>query len=771
MTTNAQPPTDPTDHGEIAHRPPIRLSWAWLFPVLAAAATTWLFWSNWKSNGPEITVSFHTAPGIQPGKTPLIYRGVPAGLVTGVHLDSALDKVVLSVRLKAFAAELAREGTTFWIDQPVVGIGETSGLDALIQGNTLQARMGDGPPARTFTGHDRVPLLPVEEPALVLKLRAPRIPFLDRGSPLYYRGLAVGFVEDKQLDENGPYLRAVIEKEFVHTVRANARFWPVAATSLKLSPSGVKLDTLGLKSILLGGVEFDVFGTPGEPAKDETEFTLFPDQTSARATGEPFRIAFRDGQGLLAGQTEVRRLGQTIGYVETSALDPGSQAVTATVRLQPAYDHLRTADAIFTLVRPRISLDGVTGLETIVGGPYIDCEPGTAKTLADDFQGRSLSDGEMLAAQAERDGLHLTLQAATLPPVADGAPVLHRGIPVGRVKRSVLAANGTPQLDILIRREFAATVTRNARFWALPGASLQAGPGVFDLNVSGLETLLKGGIAFDAFAGPAAPAADGDTFPLLASEPAARATSAPLRLTFDNGQGLLAGQTQLRYLGLPVGIVETVRATNGRVEATARLQPGYDFLRREGSAFSIVRLNVSLNGVTGLETVVSGVYVECVPGEGSALRDQFTGVSLARATAEEEEETGFEIVVTTAQTTIAVNAPVSYRGLAVGRVLRKELSPDGRSVGLRVVIDEPYSRLIRANTQFWDASGVKVSLGFLSLKVQSVPLDTLTTGGIAFATPDNDAMGPAVKRGHAFPLHPAARREWLRWAPDFPAEN
>ena len=224
------------DHGEVTRHRGLRISWAWLFPVLAAAATAWLFWSNWKSNGPEVEIEFDTAPGIQAGKTPLIYRGVMAGKVTGVRLDRELNKVVLVVRLKEFAAGLAREGTVFWIDQPVVGIGETSGLDALIQGNSLQARMGGGPSATHFTGADRVPVTPLESPALVLKLRAATIPFLDRGSRLFYRGVAVGLVEDKVLDEKGPYLRVVVEKEFASAVRSNARFWPVPATSLKIGP-------------------------------------------------------------------------------------------------------------------------------------------------------------------------------------------------------------------------------------------------------------------------------------------------------------------------------------------------------------------------------------------------------------------------------------------------------------------------------------------------------------------------------------------------------
>jgi paraquat-inducible protein B len=760
------------DHGEIVRRSGMRLSWAWVFPVLAAAATAWLFWSNWKSNGPEVEIQFDTAPGIQAGKTPLIYRGVVAGMVTKLKLDPDLQKVILIVRLKEFAAELAREGTVFWIDQPVVGLGETSGLDALIQGNSLQARIGAGPRATHFVGVDRVPLTPLESPALVLKLRAPAIPFLDRGSPLFYHGVAVGMVEDKALDETGaPYLRVVVEKEFVQSVRSNARFWPVSAASVKVDPGGVKLDLLGLKAILLGGVEFDVFDKPGDAVKDETEFTLFADQVAARATGAPVRISFKSGQGIKVGQTEVRHLGMPVGFVETAKLNLTNQSVDTVVRFQPAFDHLHSSGTVFTLVRPSISLQGVSGLETIVTGPYIDCVPGSGGGIVNDFEGRSISDGGLMTAQSEKEGLHVILHAKVLPPLGVGAPVLYRGLAAGRVTAKAIDARGEPFLDVVIRKEFAAAVPRNARFWQVPATSVQAGPGVLNVDIASLESLIQGGVAFDVFGSAEAAAENGSKFELFATESAARATAPPIRIAFENGQGLLAGQTQVRHLGLPVGLVESVASKNGNVEAVVRFNPGYDFLRREGSAFSIVRLNVSLNGVSGLETVVSGVYIDCVPAEGGRLVESFHGVSLAKAAFEEKEEHGLEIVVTASHTTIGLDAPVSYRGITVGKVGRKVLAADGRKVGLCVVISQPYASLIRENTKFWDAGGVKVTLGFFDLKVQTGSLDSLAHGGLAFATPNNADMGAAVEPGHEFELNAAPRRDWLRWAPTIPTEN
>ncbi len=769
-----QPSAPAQDHGQIVHRARLRISWAWVFPILAAIATFWLFWSDWRSNGPEIEITFDDAPGIQSGKTPLIYRGVSSGTVTGIWLDKSLDKVVIRIRLKAFAADLASKGTDFWIDQPVVSLGETSGLESLIQGNSIAARTSAGPivPTYQFVGLDRTPLTPLESPALILKLRASQIPFLDRGSQLFYRGVVVGLIEDKAIDESGsPYLRAVVKQEFAHLVRANARFWPVSATSVKLGPGGVKVDLMGLKTILLGAVEFDVFGPPGAEVGDEEEFVLFPDKSTASASGPPVFISFRNAVGLHPGQTEIRYLGIPVGYVESIALNIPNQSIDTIARFQPQFDSLRTQGSTFTLIRPELSLEGVSGLDTLITGVYIECVPGPGPALADHFEGRTSTDAQSTAALAETRGVRISLYSPSLPPIGQGAPIFHHGLVVGRVLDRRIDADGRPCIDAVIRSDFASSLPLNARFWHIPPATVAIGPGMLKLNVASLETLVQGALAFDTFGPAASLATTGSQFSLFPSEDAARAISPPIQITFDNGQGLLAGHTQIRYLGQPVGLVDAISTRNGKVEVTARLNEGHDFLRRAGSAYSVVRLNVSLQGVTGLETVISGVYIECVPSSSGPLENRFTGVSFDKASLKAAEQHGFEIVLSTGRTNIDVDAPVTYRGLTVGRIARKTLSDDGRSVSLVAVIKSEYAPLIRENTKFWDNGGLRISLAFISFKVQTSTLDALTHSGVALATPDNAQMGPRVRQGHVFDLASSPRREWLRWAPSIPGED
>ena len=195
------------DHGVIAPKKGLRISWVWLFPVLAAFAAATMFYRNWSNEGPTIYVQFASAPGIKPEKTLLYYRGVEAGTVMGIELGKNLDTVLVKVRLRKYAEDLARGGTLFWIDQPVFNLAKPSGIESLIEGNSLQARKGSGPPSYFFVGSDEVPLAPLEGEPLMIRLTSSSIPSVETGAEITYRGLPVGLVRKKGLVENGaPYL-------------------------------------------------------------------------------------------------------------------------------------------------------------------------------------------------------------------------------------------------------------------------------------------------------------------------------------------------------------------------------------------------------------------------------------------------------------------------------------------------------------------------------------------------------------------------------------
>jgi len=90
--------------------------------------------------------------------------------------------------------------------------------------------------------------------------------------------------------------------------------------------------------------------------------------------GPTISISFKLGDGLEAGKTIVQYKGVNIGTVKTVALSDDQQQVIATVQLNKGAEAFAKSDTRFWIVRPRITTSGVSGLSTLLSGPFIAAE-------------------------------------------------------------------------------------------------------------------------------------------------------------------------------------------------------------------------------------------------------------------------------------------------------------------------------------------------------------------------------------------------------------
>lgn len=236
-----------------------------------------------------------------------------------------------------------------------------------------------------------------------------------------------------------------------------------------------------------------------------------------------------------------------------------------------------------------------------------------------------------------------------------------------------------------------------------------------------------------------------------------------ITIRFRDGSGIRVAQTPIRYRGVQVGEVTGIALSEDHryVEVKARLQHSAASIAREGSVFWITRPEVGIGNITGLATVLSGPEIQALPGAGEG-RKEFTGLESAPAGL---ELSGLKIVVRTNYLgSLQRHSPVYYRGVEVGVVQDASLSPDATAVHVHVLIRQPYAPLVRANSVFWNVSGVSVSGGLVrGVEVKLESLRSLAAGGINFATPNANAR-PA-REGQVFPLHATGKKEWLTWAP------
>lgn len=238
-----------------------------------------------------------------------------------------------------------------------------------------------------------------------------------------------------------------------------------------------------------------------------------------------------------------------------------------------------------------------------------------------------------------------------------------------------------------------------------------------------------------------------------------------IEITFQNASGVTPGDTAIRFRDVVIGTVDGVHFTDdlSQVRVTAAIDRAVADNLPQDTQFWVVQPEVSARGITGLSTVLSGVYIEASfqPQPGAAARS-FAGATTAPLARVGQEGTRITLRSTQANR-IAEGAPVLYRGIEVGHIEAPRLILSGESVVFDAFIEAPHDRRLTTATRFWDTSGFSVSLGASGLSLNVGNLAALVTGGIAFDTVFSG--GEPLNAGYVFDLFPdeqAARQSLFR---------
>ncbi|EJO92373.1 hypothetical protein A471_17935 [Ectopseudomonas mendocina DLHK] len=752
-------------------RPASNWSAIWVLPLIALLIGGWLAWRAYSEAGIEIQVMFESGDGIQAGKTEVIYKGMPVGKVIALTLDrsEARRGVIATLEMNKEVEARLVTGTRFWLVKPSVTLAGVTGLETLVSGNYIAVSPGEGEPSREFTALPEAPPLADDVPGLHLTLKAERLGSLNKDSPVFYKQIQVGRVKSFALAENQSTVevKVFIQPEYASLVRKHTRFWNASGISVDAGLSGLKVRTESLASIVAGGI---AFATPehrtDSPATDPSiPFRLYEDYEAAQA-GIRISLKLHDFEGLEPGRTPVMYKGIQVGHMKTFKVDKDLSGAQVELMLDPRTEDYLVEGTDFWVVRPSISLAGITGLEALVKGNYIAIRPGeSGSPPRREFEARAKAPPLDLGAP----GLHLVLFSDSLGSMEVGSPILFRQIRVGSVQSFQLSRDDSQVvLGVHIEPEYSHLVNSSTRFWNASGITLKGGLSGVELKSESLQTLLAGGIAFET---PDPKAARGEgrvlRFALHADRDDALQPGLQIGIRVADGDGLQPG-TLVRYKGLEVGKVENLSLTDDlqAVMLNVRITQAAEQIAREGTRFWVVKPELSLTRAANLGTLVSGQYLEVQPaGQKGARRTEF--VALASAPNPAVREEGLRLVLSAPRRgSIKPGVIVSYREVPVGKVVDFELGPTSDRVLIHVLIEPRYAPLVRSGSRFWNASGIGVDAGlFKGVKVRTESLEALLEGGIAFATPNNPEMGGPAQPGQTFALFDEPQEAWMQWAP------
>ena len=271
-------------------------SLVWLIPLVVLAVGAWLIYDTLSKRGPDITIAFRTADGIEAGKTKLRYKNIEIGVVESVRFSDDFSHVLLKAQMELGADTFLRRGTRFWVVRPRLSARGVSGLSTLVSGAYIEVEPGAGADQRHFEGLESPPVVRADEAGRRVTLIANRLGSLGAGSPVSYRGIQAGEVLGHELgsDRKSVLIYAFVKSPFDQLIRSNTRFWNVSGVDVALDADGLQVRTESISSVLFGGLAFE---TPvnAEPLKvdlDEVIFTLYDTQKAIVEKAFTKRIRF-----------------------------------------------------------------------------------------------------------------------------------------------------------------------------------------------------------------------------------------------------------------------------------------------------------------------------------------------------------------------------------------------------------------------------------------------------------------------------------------------
>ncbi len=712
----------------------LNISPIWFLPILALCIGGWLLYTGYRDAGIEITIHVQTAEGITPGKTRVIYKGIPVGTVTEVNIDEQLDGVALTVDMKKETRSSLVEDTVFWLVKPVVSAGKITGLETLLSGSYIGVRKGKSSvEQREFDGLPSPPALTNDTPGLHLILKTDTLYSLQRGSNIYSKNMKIGWVDDYTLQEDGTIvINIFIESKFSHLIREGTRFWNSSGLSVSGDlQSGLSVNVESLASLIYGGLTCATSASlkDSPSAEDGQTFQLYKDFADAQY-GIPMTLQLASGEGIVPGKTKIMFRGLKVGVVRTINInDDQFHTVTASILLDPRAEIILRENTRFWVIRPQVSIEGVKHLNTLISGAYITFQVGDG-TRRDHFT----VDSTPMPKPFLQSGSSFTLLSDDPGSLKIGAPLLYKKREVGEITDITFSGDGREiRTEILVYDQFSELVRKDAVFWDVSGIHVDGGLTNFQINLASLRTMLAGGIAFrnpeTEQSNKAQPRAEEDSefqlYPSLAEAVkqvvSMRKAGTIIKLTVDSMSPVSAGAPVL-YNKIPVGEVLSFKL-NGKkhkVEGTLLVYERFTDLINRTTRFynaSGISMDASLQElslqVESLDSILAGGVSFFTPGKGKPVKDNHSFPLYASR--KEALQAGFLQLTFQFNNGQSINkkTKIKYQGIEIGSLNRVWYDPNRNRVLARGLVQKNMAKLFRQTTDLWlvtpqvDLSGIR----------------------------------------------------------------
>lgn len=462
---------------------------------------------------------------------------------------------------------------------------------------------------------------------------------------------------------------------------------------------------------------------------------------SIKESGIEINIHFPSAAGIDIGKTLVKYQGLAVGKVTDVSIDEDLNGVNVKVIMDYRADPFLNKNTQFWLVKPKASITGVEGLETLFSGNYIAIQPGDGKSRTN-FEAQR----EAPAITPGSEGMVIELHTDKLGSIDVGSSIFYRQIPVGSIVGYRLSGSSNVIISAFIQEQYSHLVHSDSRFWNASGLSIDASLSGVKINTESLASILAGGISFNT-GSETTQAENGDVFSLFEDEEHANG-GLVFNLHLQNAEDI-SENASLVYRGVTVGKVEKLALTDTGVTLQAAIELQYRSLLAADSRFWIAGADISFAGVKNLSRLVTGNVINILPGTSSAAIPSSYPLETQAPDLLKQQKLLINLT-SDSHTGMSIGAQVRYKQLPIGKIISTQLTEDFSAVKYQAEIYPEFKSLITQGSFFVSEQAIKLDASLDGVKFETRDLTTLLEGAITLVP---SRTKETVKSGSSFTIY------------------
>jgi paraquat-inducible protein B len=437
-------------------------------------------------------------------------------------------------------------------------------------------------------------------------------------------------------------------------------------------------------------------------------------------------LTLPDANGIIAKKTVVKFRGIEVGRVrDLRALEDGS-GILARIEMSKNTEAYLTDKLKFWLVKPNVGFGGITGLDTLLSGAYIQVDGGEEVKQGNSTRYYKAQMGAPEISIPE-EMLVYKLVSSQAAGVTNGSLIYHRNINVGRVRHVQLTDDHQAiEITIAISPEYEDLVKWESRFWSVSGLKASIDMSGIKLESSGFVPMLVGGVAVSSPSG--SPAADEfTTFRLYANADAAR-DSLEVSLTFSGDADIKKGSS-IYFKQQKVGKIDSLEWDDNftTLKGKAKLSVELASLMRSETQFWLDKPTMQMEDFS-VTKLIQGTVINVSPGSGTPTTSFKV---LNESPYKKWSRAGLNLTLKTADAYgINKGTEIYYKSKVIGQIQWVDFDAQSRLFTLDALIFPQFNKMLNQGSLFYNVSGMSLDAKLTGIELNIPSFKQLVGGGI-----------------------------------------